>query len=145
MNSYNINYSIIIFSLTSIMILLLACKRGIEYNSFHPGEIWEDDSGIHINAHGGGILYHEGMYYWYGQHMIEGEAGNKAQVGIHCYSSTDLYNWKDQGITLKVVENNPDHDITKGCILERPKVIFNKKTEKFVMWFHIELIGQASR
>ena len=29
-----------------------------------------------------------------------------------------------------------------GCILERPKVIYNKKTKKFVMWFHHELKGQ---
>jgi hypothetical protein len=27
-----------------------------------------------------------------------------------------------------VIENDPNHDIAKGCILERPKVIFNEKT-----------------
>lgn len=32
-----------------------------------PGSIWKDMDGNPINAHGGGILYHEGTYYWYGE------------------------------------------------------------------------------
>src|SRR5665647_3642849 len=68
--------------------------------AFHPGEIWKDNKSVHINAHGGGILYQKGIYYWYGEHKIEGEIGNTAQVGVHCYTSTDLYNWKDEGIVL---------------------------------------------
>ena len=26
------------------------------YNNFRPGELWLDNNGVHINAHGGGIL-----------------------------------------------------------------------------------------
>lgn len=111
--------------------------------SFSPGELWPDNNGVHINAHGGGMLFHDGLYFWYGEHKIEGDAGNKAHVGVHVYSSKDLFNWKDEGIALKVVEDDPAHDITKGCVLERPKVIFNKFTGKFVMWFHLELKGQG--
>lgn len=107
--------------------------------SFTPGKIWKDNNGVHINAHGGGILKLSDTYYWYGEHKIAGKAGNKAHVGVHCYSSKDLYNWKDEGIALKVITDDPNHDIAKGCILERPKVIYNKKTNKYVMWFHLEL------
>ncbi len=32
--------------------------------SFMPGEVWKDTDGNPINAHGGGLLYHEGTYYW---------------------------------------------------------------------------------
>lgn len=106
--------------------------------NFQPGELWLDNNGVHINAHGGGILYHRGIYYWYGEHKIAGEAGNQAQVGVHCYRSRDLYNWEDAGIALEVLDE-PTSDITCGCILERPKVIFNPGTGKFVMWFHLEL------
>lgn len=110
--------------------------------AFKPGAIWPDNHGVHINAHGGGLLYQKGKYYWFGEHKIEGDAGNRAMVGVHCYSSTDLYNWKDEGIALKVSEDTTS-DIAKGCILERPKVIYNKKTKKYVMWFHLELRGQG--
>jgi hypothetical protein len=30
---------------------------------FHPGAVWPDDRGTHINAHGGGVLSHAGVYY----------------------------------------------------------------------------------
>ena len=115
----------------------------IKHTSFRPREIWTDNNGAHINAHGGGILYDKGTYYWYGEHKVEGDAGNYAQVGVHCYSSKDLYNWKDEGIALKVVEGDHSHPIAKGCILERPKVVYNKKTGKYVMWFHLELKGKG--
>ena len=111
-------------------------------SEFRPGEIWPDDKGVHINAHGGGILFHEGTYYWFGEHKIEGGAGNVAHVGVGVYSSKDLYNWKNEGIALKVSED-PASPIAKGCVIERPKVLFNAKTKKFVMWFHHELIGQG--
>ena len=106
--------------------------------SFTPGELWPDDQGVHINAHGGGILLHDGTYYWFGEHKVAGRRGNSAQVGVHVYSSKDLYNWKDEGIAL-AVSDDPTNDIARGCILERPKVVFNRRTGKFVMWFHLEL------
>ena len=106
--------------------------------AFKPGAIWPDSNGIHINAHGGGMLYHDGAYYWFGEHKIEGPAGNLSHVGVHCYSSRDLFNWADEGIALSVVDE-PEHPIEHGCVLERPKVILNARTGKFVMWFHLEL------
>jgi hypothetical protein len=109
---------------------------------FRPGEIWPDDKGVHINAHGGGILFHEGAYYWFGEHKIEGGAGNVAHVGVGVYSSKDLYHWKNEGIALKV-SDDPASPLIKGCVIERPKVLFNAKTKKFVMWFHHELLGQS--
>ena len=99
---------------------------------FESGEIWPDDRGTHINAHGGGVLFYEGTYYWFGEHKIEGTAGNSAQVGVHVYSSKNLGRWTDRGIALRV-EDDPTSEITKGCILERPKVVFNERTGTFVM------------
>ena len=109
---------------------------------FKPGELWPDDKGVHINAHGGGILRHGDTYYWFGEHKIQGPAGNTAQVGVHVYSSLNLHEWKDRGIALKVSED-PASELAKGCILERPKVIFNERTKKFVMWFHLETKGMG--
>jgi len=127
--------------LCAIPVLLSPPCRGADLSAFEPGKIWSDNMGVHINAHGGGILFHEGSYYWFGEHKIEGDAGNTAHVGVHVYASKDLYNWKDEGIALKV-SDDPESDITKGSIIERPKVIYNAKTKKFVMWFHLELKGK---
>lgn len=105
------------------------------------GEIWPDNNGVHINAHGGGILVDNGIYYWFGEHKVEGKKGNQARVGVHCYSSKNLFDWTDEGIALKVSED-PESPITIGSVIERPKVIYNPKTKKYVMWFHLELKGQ---
>ena len=131
-----------IYLCIATLALFSSCNSS-KYESFTPGDIWKDDKGVHINAHGGGLLYNNGIYYWFGEHKTEGENGNVANVGVHCYSSTDLYNWKDEGIALAVMPENSGSDIEAGCILERPKVIYNKKTGKYVMWFHLEPKGQG--
>lgn len=118
----------------------IAAECSERYSQFCPGAVWNDTKGVPINAHGCGMLYREGVYYWYGEHKVEGVAGNYAQVGVHCYSSRDLYNWRDEGIVLSVTEKI-GHELEKGCVLERPKVIFNEKTGRFVMWFHLEQKG----
>ncbi len=126
-----------------LSIFALSVSNGLceTRSAFEPGKIWLDNNGVHINAHSAGLLFHEGTYYWFGEHKIEGDAGNVAHVGVHVYASKDLYNWSDEGIALKV-SDAPNSDIVKGCIIERPKVIYNAKTKKFVMWFHLELKGK---
>lgn len=111
------------------------------HTSFKPAQIWTDTDGVHINAHGGGMLYHDGVYYWYGEH--KSEHTSSALTGVRVYSSTDLYNWKNEGIVLPVRPDGSGHKIEKGCIIERPKVIYNEKTKKFVMYFHLELKGMG--
>jgi len=131
-------------NLIAVLFILTILPSLAQTNAtFQPGKIWPDNNGVHINAHGGGVLFHDGQYYWFGEHKIEGKAGNRAMVGVHCYSSADLLNWIDEGIALEVDKDDPDSDITQGCILERPKVIYNEKTGKFVMWFHLELKGMG--
>jgi beta-xylosidase len=113
-------------------------------NSFQPGKIWYDTDGNPINAHAGGFLFHAGKYYWFGQIMIPGKRGSDAWVGVSCYSSNDLYNWENRGVAFHV-EDNASHLVTRGCKIERPKVIFNQKTKKFVMWWHHDINGQGHK
>lgn len=101
---------------------------------------WNDVNGEYINAHGGCVLFYEGKYYWFGEHRPA--KGFSTEVGINCYSSTDLRNWKHEGVALSV-SSQPGGEIEKGCIMERPKVIYNAKTRKFVLWFHLELKGKG--
>jgi hypothetical protein len=106
--------------------------------TFQPGVPWPDNNGVHINAHGGGVIHFGGRYYWYGEHKIPGRSEQQmADGGVHCYSSTDLMNWTDEGVVLPVDEKDPSSEIASGCILERPKVLFNASTKKFVMFFKL--------
>lgn len=106
-----------------------------------PGAIWPDDKGVHVNAHGGGMLYADNTYYWFGEY--KSDTTSVALNGVTCYSSKDLVNWKNEGIALPVMPVGSFSDIESGCILERPKVVYNKKTDKYVMWFHLELKGKG--
>lgn len=106
------------------------------------GKLWYDTDNRMINAHGGGILYHNKTYYWFGEFKGMGEDGNKAMDGVSCYSSKDLHNWKNEGLALKMIADT-NNMLQPGCILERPKVIYNAKSKKFVMWFHHELKDQG--
>ena len=122
-------------------VLAIACGLACGAQSvFRPGEVWNDNKGVAINAHGGGFLLYQGTYYWFGEHKISGPDGNSAMVGVHCYSSKDLYAWADEGIALPV-SKDPASEIAVGSVIERPKVIYNAKTKKFVMWFHLEPKG----
>lgn len=112
-----------------------------------PGEVWTDTDGNPINAHGGGILYHEGTYYWYGEYKAgktvlpewaTWECYRTDVTGVSCYSSKDLLNWKFEGIVLPAVKDDPAHDLHPSKVLERPKVVYNQKTGKFVMWAHVD-------
>ena len=79
-------------------------------------------------------------YYWYGEHKAD--TTSAAMIGVMCYSSKDLMNWKNCGVALSVSDQKGS-DIERGCVLERPKVIYNKVTKKFCMWFHLELKGKG--
>ncbi|HCE43959.1 MAG TPA: hypothetical protein DET40_10460 [Lentisphaeria bacterium] len=110
-------------------------------NEFRPGQIWLDTEDNPINAHGGGILHHEGIYYWYGECRPEGPSNLDARIGVSCYKSADLLNWENLGVALFVVHDDPSHPLTSGCKIERPKVLFNAATKTFVMWWHHDLKG----
>lgn len=113
------------------------------------GEQWLDDKGSKISAHGGQVIKGgDGRYYWYGE---DNKTGYDLKTGMSCYSSEDLTNWTYEGIVLDVrdVQLNPEFNAefmtddmrgTKGR-LERPKVIYNEKTGKYVMWAHMEKDG----
>ncbi|KAL3813694.1 hypothetical protein ACJIZ3_014962 [Penstemon smallii] len=120
---------------------------GNETLYFYPGRIWLDTDGNPIQAHGGGILYDERLktYYWYGEykdgptyHAHKKGAARVDVIGVGCYSSKDLWTWKNEGIVLAADEKNETHDLHTSNVLERPKVIYNDNTGKYVMWMHID-------
>jgi len=124
-----------------------SCQPSVKDKIFTPGEIWNDTSGNPINAHGGGILFHQGRYYWFGEikkgktWLVPGQSWECYRVnaaGVSCYRSENLYDWEYLGVALAPDTINPDSDIHTSRVIERPKVIYNKKSGKFVMWLHID-------
>ena len=124
----------------------LACTA---YAAQKNGGIWKDADGMHINAHGGALMRDGETWYWYGEHKTEGSNGNKAWVGVSCYSSKDLLSWKRESTAFKVatpeeVAANPRlADVEAGCILERPKVVKSQDGSRYVMYFHLEPKGKG--
>src|ERR1035441_9819977 len=110
--------------------ILLLSARTWAAGGFTPGEVWLDAGGAPIQAHSGGILVAEDRFFWYGEDRTPGRA-----AGVSCYSSTNLYDWKHEGVVLTASE-------VQAAVIERPKVIFNPHTRKYVMWMHLE-IGRA--
>lgn len=105
------------------------------------GIVWKDTQGNPLHAHGGYMIFHEGYYYWYGE-------DRRDNFYVSCYRSQNLTDWefrnhilttnsKMEGYrvrtTLKLINEDG-----KKVNLERPKVLYNKKTNKFVMWAHFE-------
>ncbi len=131
------------YSLWTFLALLLSFNCHSQ-NMIVPGEVWPDTEGNHINVHGGGIIKYKGTWYWFGESRLPRMEKDRTNYGVGCYSSKDLVNWKNEGLSLRVI-NDTASMLQPGCVIERPKVIYNMKTGKFVMWFHHELKGQGYR
>ena len=102
---------------------------------------WYDTDGNIINASDGGIIYADGKYHWYGMALrplpvnCGPFGGQMTDVGVVMYESTDLVNWKYEGVILEV-SNDPASELYAPMRFERPKIIYNAKTKQFVLWCH---------
>jgi len=111
-----------------------------------PGALWPDNRGLHIQSHGGGIIRlpdntpgapgPDGAtgftYYWFGEERRQDLSRDERAVS--CYASKDLVHWTFRGDVLTLNASA----YPNGLIVERPKVFYNAKTNKFVMYFHLD-------
>lgn len=104
------------------------------------GTPWFDTDGTRIEAHGGGIMFHGGTYFWFGENKTNGPHNH---VGVGCYSSKDLLHWRNEGIALRA-QDMPERFRAPG-VCERPKVIRNPRTGLFVMWMHLDADVYSAR
>ena len=106
--------------------------------AFYPGKVWLDTKGERIQAHGGSIFYADGVYYWYGENKEKTDGINGIwHWGVKCYTSTDLYNWEDRGIIIPPEPEDPDSSLHPSSCMDRPHIIYNKSTQKYVCWLKI--------
>lgn len=110
-------------------------------NCMKPGQTMFDNQGKRIQAHGASMFLENGKYYWYGENK-EFSTGKKGiwTWGIRCYSSTDLYNWFDEGLIIQPDTKNKHSSLHPSRPIDRPHILKNEKTGKYVCW--IKLSGK---
>lgn len=94
------------------------------------GTQFRDTAGNVAHAHGGGVLKVGSYYYWFG----ENRNANGTFRAVSAYRSTDLSNWEFRG---DVLTSSSASELNVANI-ERPKVIYNASTGRYVMWMHKE-------
>lgn len=106
-----------------------------------------DTDGHHVNAHGGCIFRHGDQWLWYGEARPQWGFTSEGVALYTAPASADMTDpqhapWQNRGLVLRVVDEEGS-PIERGCIIERPKVLWNEKTQLFVMLFHSELKGRG--
>ncbi|MDD5183863.1 MAG: family 43 glycosylhydrolase [Paludibacter sp.] len=124
--THSISKSILLFILIGFTSGIFAQSMETK-TSILNGQDFTDINGTVITAHGGGFLKVGDYYYWLGENRKNG-------VFVSCYRSKDLMNWEFRA-DLLTRESNPALDRAN---IERPKVIYNEKTKKYIMWMHYE-------
>jgi len=94
------------------------------------GTQFRDTAGGVVHAHGGGVIKVGSYYYWFG----ENRNANNTFRAVSAYRSTDLVSWEFRGNVL----TQSSHAELNVANIERPKVIYNASTGRYVMWMHKE-------
>ncbi|HEY0467469.1 MAG TPA: discoidin domain-containing protein [Polyangiaceae bacterium] len=103
------------------------------------GEFWQDTAGNRIEAHGAGLIKVGDTWYWIGEDKSGNSGGFKA---VNCYASKDLSHWE---FRRAIITKQISTDLAASDrIIERPKVIYNEASKKFVIWLHWEGANYAT-
>lgn len=105
------------------------------------GKYFYDTQGKLVQAHGGQIVPYRGKFYWFGEDKTGIVGRNTGEStfhrwhnGVRLYVSEDLAAWEDRGIVIVNTDGDKFTPFHPANITERPHVIYNPKTKKFVMW-----------
>ena len=111
-----------------------AANTSVTINNTGP---WNDTTGKHIQAHGGGFLKFCDTWYWFGEDKTLNTNGTGNFHAVGCYASKDLVTWEHRN---SVVTTSTDPVLNNvNLIIERPKVLYNASTKMYVMWAHWDM------
>jgi len=121
-----------------LALALIACGNQVRenYKSILSGIPWYTENGENISAHGANIIKEGDKFYIFGEY--KNNTDNQFE-GFSCYSSTDLMNWKFEGIALP--PNQSGRLSGAECIGERPKVMKCPNTGEFILYMHADSNG----
>ncbi|KAI1438355.1 carbohydrate-binding module family 35 protein [Xylaria sp. CBS 124048] len=113
--------------------LLLAASTASATLQIVPGATWTGtNTGAHVQAHGAGVFKEGSTYYMVGEDKTNGSAFQN----VNCYSSTNLVEWTYVGALLSRTASSGD--LGANRVVERPKIIYNDSTGKYVLYMHID-------
>src|SRR5882724_12677689 len=127
--------SLTLTAITALATALAAAPAHAATVTFTPGAAWTDTSGNALQLHGLGIIKVGSTWYGFGEDKTGESSANTSFQDIPCYSSTNLSTWTRQGTALAEQSSG---DLGPSRIVERPKVIYNATTGKYVMYMHID-------
>ena len=113
-----------------------------ENQAIYPGKLWLDTNGKPIQAHGGSIFFENNTFYWYGENKEKTLPGKGIwHWGVRCYASKDLYNWDDLGNIIQPRPDDIQSTLHPSRHLDRPHIIYNRFTQKYVCW--VKIMGEG--
>ena len=128
---------LIVFLSVSILLPQKVLSAKKDWITITNGQLWVDDEGHCVQAHGAGFIRVGDLWY-----MIGEDRTPNRHPDVNMYSSKDLQHWHFEA---KIIENEKTcTELGKSRFIERPKILYNAKTKKYVVWCHWEGKNYAS-
>lgn len=95
------------------------------------GRLWQTPEGEPVQAHAAGFIRVGDLWYMCGE-----DRAHSWNPDVNLYSSTDLIHWRFE---RKIIENGvTSPELGRRRMIERPKLLWNAATGKYVVWCHWE-------
>lgn len=114
--------------------------RELKPGKFHAGSVLkiprgDDFEKVFLSNRRGSNL---DTYFWYGEHNYDNDPMLSSGAVMAC-STQDFKSWKFEGAMLHY-DNITDmvHGFSSSLHIEKPKVLFNEITQKYVMWMILD-------
>lgn len=124
--------------LVSAMCLFISCgthkhmrQNSDEWTTITNGNLWITADGDTVQAHAPGFLKIKDTWY-----MVGEDRSREWRPDVNLYSSRDLQNWSFEKKIIANGVTSPDLGSTR--MIERAKLLYNKKTKRYVVWCHWE-------
>lgn len=112
-----------------LVLILFTAPLYARWSDISNGVLWYDTAGAGVQAHGAGFLKQGDTWYMVGEDRTGG-------VSVNLYASTDLVHWR---FLHKIITAATCPQLADGSrFIERPKLLYNARTKRYVVWLHYE-------
>ena len=106
-------------------------KTTSEWVTIQNGQLWRTTTGDVVQAHAPGFLRVNDIWYMCGE-----DRSRQWNPDVNLYSSADLKTWTFE---KKIIQNGvTTSELGRTRMIERPKLLYNAKTGKYLVWCHYE-------